>query len=94
MDLAASTASDGDTLSDIENVTGSGLADTLTGDAAANILSYEFMRETGRAMTSLPPSVFSLGAGVVVDIGKVNEFKIPCNVGIRGIVKPVWELIR
>jgi glutamine---fructose-6-phosphate transaminase (isomerizing) len=33
-------------------------------DAAANILSYEFMRETGRAMTSLPPSVFSLGAGV------------------------------
>lgn len=33
-------------------------------DAAANILSYEFMRETERPMTSLPPSVFSLGAGV------------------------------
>ncbi len=33
-------------------------------DAAANILSYEFMRETGLAMTSLPPSVFSLGQGV------------------------------
>jgi glucosamine--fructose-6-phosphate aminotransferase (isomerizing) len=33
-------------------------------DAAANILSYEFMRETGRPMTSLPPSVFSLGRGV------------------------------
>lgn len=33
-------------------------------DAAANILSYEFMRETGCPMTSLPPSVFSLGAGV------------------------------
>ncbi len=33
-------------------------------DAAASILSYEFMRETGRPMTSLPPSVFSLGRGV------------------------------
>lgn len=33
-------------------------------DAAANILSYEFMRETGKAMTSLPPSIFSLGNGV------------------------------
>jgi len=33
-------------------------------DAAANILSYEFMRETGLPVTSLPPSVFSLGAGV------------------------------
>ena len=33
-------------------------------DAAANILSYEFMRETGKPMTSLPPSVFSLGDGV------------------------------
>ena len=33
-------------------------------DAAANILSYEFMRETGKPMTSLPPSVFSLGRGV------------------------------
>ena len=35
-------------------------------DAAANILSYEFMRETGRPMTSLPPSVFSVGRGVVL----------------------------
>lgn len=33
-------------------------------DAAANILSYEVMRETGLPMTSLPPSVFSLGQGV------------------------------
>ena len=33
-------------------------------DAAANILSYEVMRETGVPMTSLPPSVFSLGRGV------------------------------
>lgn len=33
-------------------------------DAAANIVSYEMMRELGRPMTSLPPSVFSLGRGV------------------------------
>lgn len=36
-------------------------------DAAANILSYEFMRETGRPVTSLPPSIFSIGAGVALD---------------------------
>ena len=35
-------------------------------DAAANILSYEVMRETGLPMTSLPPSVFSLGRGVTL----------------------------
>ncbi|MGL4236514.1 SIS domain-containing protein [Tabrizicola sp.] len=33
-------------------------------DAAANVLSYEIMRETGLPVTSLPPSVFSLGHGV------------------------------
>lgn len=33
-------------------------------DAAANILSYEFMRTLGLPMTSLPPSVFSVGRGV------------------------------
>ena len=33
-------------------------------DAAANIVSYEMMRELGRPMTSLPPSIFSLGRGV------------------------------
>ncbi|MFN3576913.1 MAG: SIS domain-containing protein [Tabrizicola sp.] len=33
-------------------------------DAAANILSYEIMRETGLPATSLPPSIFSLGRGV------------------------------
>lgn len=36
-------------------------------DAAANILSYEFMRELGIPMTSLPPSVFSLGSGVALE---------------------------
>lgn len=36
-------------------------------DAAANILSYEMMRELGVPVTSLPPSVFSIGKGVKVD---------------------------
>ncbi|MCX7300306.1 MAG: SIS domain-containing protein [Rhodobacterales bacterium] len=36
-------------------------------DAAANILSYEFMRELGLPVTSLPPSVFSLGRGVAME---------------------------
>ncbi len=36
-------------------------------DAAANILSYEFMRELGVPVTSLPPSVFSLGNGVALE---------------------------
>ena len=34
-------------------------------DAAANILSYEMMRELKRPVTTMPPSVFSLGSGVV-----------------------------
>lgn len=33
-------------------------------DTVANILSYEFMDQLGIPMTSLPPSVFSLGGGV------------------------------
>ena len=36
-------------------------------DAVANILSYEFMRELGVPVTSLPPSVFSIGAGVSLE---------------------------
>ena len=36
-------------------------------NAAANILSYEFMRELGVPVTSLPPSVFSIGAGVSLE---------------------------
>lgn len=35
-------------------------------DAAANILSYEFMRELQIPMTSLPPSIFSLGNGIAL----------------------------
>ena len=33
-------------------------------DAAANILSYEMMKELEIPVTTLPPSVFSLGRGV------------------------------
>lgn len=36
-------------------------------DAAANILSYELMAELGVPVTSLPPSVFSLGKGVALE---------------------------
>jgi glucosamine--fructose-6-phosphate aminotransferase (isomerizing) len=36
-------------------------------DAAANILSYELMRETHLPVTSLPPSIFSVGQGVRLD---------------------------
>ena len=35
-------------------------------DAAANILAYEFMRELGKPMTSLPPSIYSVGRGVAL----------------------------
>ena len=35
-------------------------------DAAANILAYELMRETHLPVTSLPPSIFSLGQGVLL----------------------------
>lgn len=33
-------------------------------DAAATVLNYEFMRELAVPATTLPPSIFSLGAGV------------------------------
>lgn len=33
-------------------------------DAAANVIAYEFMRELDKPVTTLPPSVFSLGNGV------------------------------
>ena len=36
-------------------------------DAAANILAYEWMRVLQLPVTSLPPSVFSLGTGVRLD---------------------------
>ncbi|MGB3251104.1 MAG: SIS domain-containing protein, partial [Tabrizicola sp.] len=36
-------------------------------DAAANVLAYEIMRETGLPATSLPPSIFSVGQGVRLD---------------------------
>ena len=36
-------------------------------DAAANILAYELMRELQLPVTSIPPSVFSLGKGVTLN---------------------------
>ena len=36
-------------------------------DAAANIISYEFMRELHIPVTSMPPSIFSLGSGVSME---------------------------
>jgi glucosamine--fructose-6-phosphate aminotransferase (isomerizing) len=36
-------------------------------DAAATVLAYEAMRETGLPCTSLPPSVFSIGRGLRLD---------------------------
>lgn len=36
-------------------------------DAVANVLSYEIMRELRLPVTSLPPSVLSLGSGVAMD---------------------------
>ena len=60
-------------------------------DAAANILSYEFMRELGIPVTSLPPSVFSVGAGVsmahaaglVISQSGASEDLVRAAAGIR-----------
>ena len=62
--LAATQPADGDVL---------GKPDAIytiargSSDAVANIPSYEFMRELGVPVTSLPPSVFSIGAGVSLE---------------------------
>jgi glutamine---fructose-6-phosphate transaminase (isomerizing) len=53
-------------LSDLRPGTARGFYTIARGssDAAANILAYEFMRVLGKPMTSLPPSIFSIGRGV------------------------------
>ena len=61
-------------------------------DAAANIISYEMMRELGRPVTSLPPSVFSLGRGVdmtgsvalVISQSGASDDLVRSAVGVRG----------
>ena len=66
-------------------------------DAAANVLSYEFMRERGLPMTSLPPSVFSLGRGVdlgqavalIVSQSGASEDLVRCARGARAGGVPV-----
>ena len=65
-------------------------------DAAANVLSYEIMRETGLPMTSLPPSIFSVGHGVrltdsavclVADEGDMDIHleRLMRQLGLRGV---------
>jgi glucosamine--fructose-6-phosphate aminotransferase (isomerizing) len=52
------------TLPDLKNLRAIYTVARGSSDAAANILSYELMRETHLPVTSLPPSIFSLGHGV------------------------------
>ena len=60
-------------------------------DAAANILSYEYMRELGIPVTSLPPSVYSVGngvsmkdaAGLVISQSGASEDLVRAANGIR-----------
>ncbi|MFN5995754.1 MAG: SIS domain-containing protein [Paracoccaceae bacterium] len=52
------------TLPDLSNLRAFYTVARGSSDAAANILSYEIMRETGLPATSLPPSIFSVGQGV------------------------------
>lgn len=66
-------------------------------DAAANILCYEFMRELKRPVTSLPPSVFSVGAGVglggaagiVISQSGASEDLVRAAQGMREAGSPV-----
>lgn len=70
-------------------------------DAAANILSYEFMRELGRPVTSLPPSIFSLGRGVglsgcaalVISQSGASDDLVRSTEGARRSGAPVVALI-
>lgn len=52
------------TLPDLTNLRAIYTVARGSSDAAANILAYELMRETQLPVTSLPPSIFSLGQGV------------------------------
>ena len=52
------------TLHDLQNLRAIYTVARGSSDAAANILAYELMRETHLPVTSLPPSIFSLGQGV------------------------------
>ena len=66
-------------------------------DAAANILSYEFMRELQRPTTSLPPSVFSVGggvslgkaAGIVISQSGASDDLVQAAQGMREAGSPV-----
>ncbi len=53
-------------VSALKNVRGIYTVARGSSDAAANILSYELMAALGVPVTSLPPSIFSIGSGVCV----------------------------
>lgn len=70
-------------------------------DAAANILSYEWMREARVPVTSLPPSVFSLGGGValagaaalVVSQSGASQDLVRSAKGARAAGAVVWAIV-
>ena len=64
MDVFCQTATQDVAAADMANARAIYTVARGSSDAAANILSYEFMREMSVPVTSLPPSVFSLGKGV------------------------------
>ncbi len=67
IDVFAKTATQDVSLPNLDTVQAIYTIARGSSDAAANILSYEFMRELGVPMTSLPPSIFSIGKGVSMD---------------------------
>ncbi len=62
--IFATAAAQALTLPDLSNLRAIYTVARGSSDAAANILSYELMRKTRLPVTSLPPSIFSLGQGV------------------------------
>ena len=70
-------------------------------DAAANILSYEWMREARVPVTSLPPSVFSLGGGVamadvaalVISQSGASQDLVRSAQGARAAGAVVWAIV-
>lgn len=69
-------------------------------DAAANIIAYEAMRELQIPVTSLPPSVFSVGPGVRLDGAGVllisqsgaSEDLVLCAKGARAQASPLFAI--
>lgn len=70
-------------------------------DAAANVISYEFMRELRKPVTSLPPSIFSVGQGIalastaaiVVSQSGASDDLVRCAKGLRAAGGKVVALV-